>query len=306
MFWTKVKRVLRAGFVNVMRNSFVSLASIFVMTMTLLIIGSLMFVNTFVGEFVNYVKDKVDVNVYFVTGADEKSILDFKTVLENIPEVAYVTYTSRDQAIANFRARHENDQLTLQALDELSDNPFGAALAIKAKSPSQYESIAGFLADHENDSNGDPFIDSVNYAQNKTVITQLQNVTSYVQQFGWFTILIFSIASILITFNTIRLAIYTTREEISVMRLVGASNMYIRGPFVVEGTLYGIASALIALIVFFPLTWLLKGPSQTMFGANIFSHYIAAFPVFFLVLVFSGAILGAISSFLAVRKYLSV
>lgn len=276
------------------------------MTMTLVIIGSLMFLNTLVGEFVSYVKDKVDVNVYFVTAATEQSILDFKTVLENIPEVAYVTYTSRDDAVAQFRLRHQDDHLTLQALDELSDNPFGAALAVKAKQTSQYEAIAQFLQDHESDSDGKPFIDSVNYAQNKTIISQLENVTKYAQQFGWFMILVFSAASILITFNTIRLAIYTAREEISVMRLVGASNMYIRGPFVVEGTVYGIVSGLIALILFFPLAWFLKGPTQQMFGADIFSHYVSAFPIFFIVLIFSGAFLGALSSFLAVRKYLSV
>ncbi len=276
------------------------------MTMTLLIIGLLMFLNILVGEFVAYVKDKVDVNVYFVTAVEEKEILDFKTVLENIPEVAYVSYTSREEALAEFRARHQDDQLTLQALDELGTNPFGAALAVKAKQPSQYESIAGFLKDHETDSNGKPFVDSVNYAQNKTVINQLQNVTNYVQQFGWFTILIFTAASVLITFNTIRLAIYTAREEISVMRLVGASNMYIRGPFVVEGTLYGAVSGLIALIVFFPLTWFLKGSTESLFGADIFSQYISGFPIFFLVLLFSGAFLGAVSAFLAVRKYLSV
>lgn len=306
MLWTNIRRILRAGSVNVMRNSFVSLASIFVMTMTLIIIGSLMFLNTLVGEFVTYVKDKVDVNVYFVTSASEQSIFDFKTVLQNIPEVAYVTYTSRDDAIAEFRLRHEDDQLTLQALDELNSNPFGAALAIKAKQPSQYEAIALFLNDHLNDSNGKPFISSVNYAQNKTVITQLGNLTTYVQQFGWFMIFVFSLASILITFNTIRLAIYTAREEISVMRLVGASNMYIRGPFVVEGTLYGVVSGLIALITFFPLVWFLKAPAQKMFGADIFAHYLGAFPVFFLVLISAGAFLGALSSFLAVRKYLSV
>lgn len=306
MFWTSVKRVLRAGSVNVMRNSFVSLASIFVMTMTLIIIGSLMFLNALVSEFVVYVKDKVDVNVYFVTAVDEKAILDFKTVLENIPEVASVTYTSHDEALAQFRARHENDQLTLQALDELGVNPFGAALSIKAKDPSQYEAIAQFLQDHTTDSNGKPFIDSVNYAQNKVVIDELQKVTVYVERFGWATILIFAIASILITFNTIRLAIYTAREEISVMRLVGASNMYIRGPFVVEGTLYGIASAVIAIAVFFPLAWLLKGPAESIFRSNIFSYYLGHLTLFFVVLILSGAVLGAVSSFLAVRKYLSV
>ncbi len=297
---------MKAGFVNVMRNSFVSLASIFVMTMTLIIIGSLMFLNTLVGGFVSYVKDKVDVNVYFVTDASEQSILDFKTVLENIPEVSYVTYTSRDDAVAEFRAQHRDDQVALQGLDELNGNPFGAALAIKAKQPSQYESIAKFLDDHRSDSNGHPFIDSVNYSKNKTVITALENVTNYARQFGWFMIFVFAAASILITFNTIRLAIYTAREEITVMRLVGASNMYIRGPFVVEGTLYGIVSALIALIAFFPLAWILKGPTEKMFGADVFAHYLGAFPIFFLVLILSGAFLGAISSFLAVRKYLSV
>jgi cell division transport system permease protein len=297
---------MRAGSVNVMRNSFVSLASIFVMTMTLIIIGSLMFLNTLVGEFVSYVKDKVDVNVYFVTSADENSILNFKTVLENIPEVAYVTYTTRDQALAEFRARHQDQQPILQGLDELSDNPLGAELSIKAKQPSQYESIAQFLQEHATDPSGKPFIEKVNYTQNKTVIDQLQTVIKYVQRFAWFTILIFSMASILITFNTIRLAIYTAREEISVMRLVGASNMYIRGPFVVEGTVYGVVSGLIALLILFPLAWLLRGPIQTMFGSDIFAHYLSTFPLFFLVLLFSGAFLGAISSFLAVRKYLSV
>jgi cell division transport system permease protein len=143
-------------------------------------------------------------------------------------EVDYVTYTSRDAALSAFRARHAEDQLTLQALDELGENPFGASLAVKAKEPSEYEAIAQFLEDRSTDSNGQPFIDSVNYTQNKTVITELENLTTAVGRFGLVTILIFAVASVLITFNTIRLAIYTAREEISVMRLVGASNMYIR------------------------------------------------------------------------------
>lgn len=306
MFWVNIKRVLRAGFVNLMRNSFVSLASVFVMTMTLFIIGSLMFVNALISDFVSYVNGKVDVNVYFVTGADESAILSLQTALQQLPEVSSVSYTSEADALAQFQAKHQDDQLTLQALDELGSNPFGAELSIKAKDPSQYEAIAQFLQDRTNDANGNPLIDSVNYLQNQTVIDQLQSVTSYVERFGWGTIAIFVLASILITFNTIRLAIYTAREEIAVMRLVGASNMYIRGPFVVEGTLYGIVSALIALLVFFPIAWLLRGPTETLLGADVLSYYISHFWLFLLVLLFSGAFLGATSSFLAVRKYLSV
>jgi cell division transport system permease protein len=306
MLWTNVRRIFRAGFTNVLRNSFVSLSSIFVMTMTLIIIGSLMFLNALITQFIVYVQDKVDVNVYFVTTATETSILDLKTAVERLPEVQYVAYTTRDQAQTNFKDRHQNDQLTLQALDELGGNPFGASLSVKAKEPSQYEGIAQFLKDRTNDTSGLPFIDSVNYAQNKTVIDELGRVTDYVKNFGLVVILIFAAASIIITFNTIRLAIYTAREEISVMRLVGASNSYIHGPFMVEGTLYGIVSALVALAVFFPVAWFFRGASEGVFGVDILSYYFAHLPLFLLVLVGIGAVMGATSSFLAVRKYLSV
>ena len=305
MMWIAFKRVARAGVINVMRNSFVALASIFVITMTVLILGSLMFLSGLVDQFVDYLKDKVDVNVYFVTTADEGAILDLKRSLEQLPEVAYVTYITRDEALATFRDRHEDDQLTVQALDELGDNPFGASLSIKAQEPSQYEGIAQYLRDIES-SESSPIIETVNYAQNKVVIDQLSRVTTYVNRFGLIVTIIFAIASILITFNTIRLAIFTAREEISVMRLVGATNMYIRGPFVIEGTIYGLVASCIGLLLFFPITLLLRPATEAMFNADIFAYYLANFHWFILVLVVAGAALGAASSFLAVRKYLSV
>jgi len=306
MFWLNIKRIVRSGLISFWRNAFVSLASVFVMTMTLAIIGSLMFLNGVVGQFVTYVKDKVDVNVYFVSDANEDDIFSLTDAIKNLPEVSYVTYTPRADALANFRARHQDDQLTLQALDELGENPFGASLSIKAKEPSQYEGIAQFLNDRTESAAGEPFIDSVNYAQNKTVIEQLRRLTTFVERFGYAVIVLFALASILITFNTLRLAIYTAREEISVMRLVGASNSYIRGPFLVAGTLYGVISGMVAIAIFFPLTFLLREATVTAFGTDIFSLYIDQFFVFFIVLIGAGALLGGISSFLAVRKYLSV
>ena len=305
MMWIAFKRVARAGVINVMRNSFVALASIFVITMTVLILGSLIFLAGLVGQVVASLRDRVDVNVYVVTTADEGAILDLKRSLEQLPEVAYVTYITRDEALATFRDRHEDDQLTVQALDELGDNPFGASLSIKAQEPSQYEGIAQYLRDIES-SESSPIIETVNYAQNKVVIDQLSRVTTYVNRFGLIVTIIFAIASILITFNTIRLAIFTAREEISVMRLVGATNMYIRGPFVIEGTIYGLVASCIGLLLFFPITLLLRPATEAMFNADIFAYYLANFHWFILVLVVAGAALGAASSFLAVRKYLSV
>ncbi|XKT74791.1 MAG: cell division protein FtsX [Patescibacteria group bacterium UBA2163] len=304
--WVSIKRILRSGFVSFWRNGFVSLASVFVMTMTLTIIGSLMFLNGIVGQFVVYVQDKVDINVYFVPAAEEEAISGITETIRNLPEVSYVEYTTRDEVLENFRERHRDDQLTLQAIDELGDNPFGATLSIKAKDPSQYAGIAQFLEERMESSESETFIDTINYAQNKVVIDQLQALTNYVERFGYVIIILFSLASILITFNTLRLAIYTAREEISVMRLMGASNGYIRGPFLVEGTLYGVISGLVSLILFVPITLFLRDATIAAFGTDIFNYYVMNLPVFIVTLIGIGVVLGALSSFLAVRKYLSV
>lgn len=304
--WTSVRRVFRSGLINVWRNAFVSTAAVFVMTMTVMIVGSLMFLSALVDQFVAYVEDKVDVNVYFVTTAPESAILDMKAALEALPEVKFVAYTTREQAIEDFRARHQDDQDIVGALDELGENPFGASLAVKAKDASQFEAIYRFVEAKEDASVGAPLIESINYERNKAVIDQLTLVTDYVERFGLIITIVFALASILITFNTIRLAIYTAREEIAVMRLVGATNMYIQGPFMVEGTLYGMVAGVVSVILFFPLAYALKGASLALFNADIFSYYLMNIPFFFIILVLTGAILGVVSSFLAVRKYLSV
>ena len=178
--------------------------------MTLVIIGSLMFVNALVGDFVTYIKDKVDVNVYFVTTATEPDILAIERKLEALPEVSSVVYTSREQALTEFRDRHANDQLTIQALEELGENPLGASLAIKAKDPSQYEGIANFLSDENTlSSGGVSIVDRVNYFQNKTVIDRLTGAIRATERAGLGIALLFAFASVVIVFATVRLAAST-------------------------------------------------------------------------------------------------
>ncbi len=159
-------------------------------------------------------------NVYFAPAAYEADVLDVKEELEALPEVAEVEYVSREQALEDFRGRHENDQLTLQALDELDENPLGAVLNIRAKETSQYESIATFLEESDALSqDGDALIDNVNYFQNKVTIDRLTDIINASERIGFAVTLVLTILSVLITFNTIRLAIYTSRDEIKVMRL---------------------------------------------------------------------------------------
>lgn len=306
MFWINIKRIIRAGFVNFWRNGFVSLASILVITITLFLIGSLIFFSAVLNFALNELRNKVDINVYFVTSASEEEVLSLKGKLESLPEVASAEYTSREAALEEFRVRHENDFLTLQALEELGENPLGASLNIRARETSQYESIARFLETiSEPEIGSSSIIDSINYNQNKVAIERLSRVIDGAETLGIAIIIVMAAISIIIVFNTVRLAIYTSREEISVMRLVGAENRFIRGPFMVEGFLYGIFSAVVALIIFYPVTAWMGGATERFFGGiNVFDYYIENFGQIFLVIVVSGIVLGVISSYIAVRRYL--
>lgn len=308
MLITKIKRVAKAGFINFWRNGFVSLASVLVMTITLFAVGSTIFIGALFSHTLEQIKDKVDINVYFVTSADVADIMSIKKNLELLPEVAKISYTSREDALANFKKKHENDEQTLQALEELRDNPLGASLNIKAKEPSQYESIANYLQGKNALLRGGiSIVDKVNYYQNKTAIDKFTKIIDGAKKVGFGLIAIMVLFSVIITFNTIRLAIYVSREEISVMKLVGASNRYIRGPFVVSGIMYGFVSAMLALVIFYPTTFYLTKVTENFFmGLNLFDYYIKNFGQIFIIIAGSGMLIGAISSYLAVRRYLRI
>lgn len=305
MLTTHIRRIVRAGFYGFWRNGFVSLAAVLIMTIALSVITSIMFTNAMFDAALNRITQQVDVNVYFIPSAGEQQVLELKAEVENLPEVSSVTYVSREEALANFREHHRDDQTTLRALEELDENPFGPRLNIRAKEPSQYQGVADFLGNRNTLSSGEQIIDEVNFLQNKQAIDRLSAIITATERFGFFLALILVVVSIMITFNTIRLAIYISREEIGVMRLVGASTSYIRGPFVFTGIMYGLVSALITLIAFYPITFWLGRPTQSFFGNfNIFEYYTSHFGQIFLVVVVSGIIMGAISSYLAVMRYL--
>jgi cell division transport system permease protein len=233
-------------------------------------------------------------------------IMLLKESLEKLPEVASISYTSAEEALQIFRERHSNDYPTIQALDEIGENPLGAYLNVKAKEVSQYESIADFMkSDNALVLGSNSIIDKVNYYQNKLVIDRLNDIISGAQKLGFLLTLLLVVISIIITFNTIRLTIFISKEEIGVMRLVGASKMHVRGPFMIEGAIYGIVATLITAILFLPITaWL--GQSMTDFlGIDMYSYYISNFVQIFAILLLSGIILGIISSFLAISKYLN-
>ena len=306
---TKIKRIFRAGFINFWRNSFVSLSAILMMVFTLFIIGTAVFTGVILQTTLEEFRNQADMNIYFTTEAPEERIVELKSSLETLPEVKTVEYQSREEALAAFRERHRDDQLTLQALDELGDNPLGAVLNVEAQDISQYGAIAGFLEDQQESVGSASIIDNINYfdEQHRAAIDRLASITDSSKVIGFFLILVLVATTIAISLNTIRLAIYSSREEISVMRLVGADQIYIRAPFMVEGVLYGLVAGIITLILVYPLTWWLGSATASFFGGvNVFYYYLGNFPFFFLLIVGVGMVLGALASFLAVRRYLTI
>lgn len=307
MIFTKIKRTLRSGFISFWRNGYVSLASVLVMTVTLLVMSAMFLVGATLNTTLDTIRDKVDISVYFKKDVAEADIAILQNRIEKLNEVAGVKLTSREEAYQNFKTRHQDNPSTLEALEEVGENPFGASFNIKAKNPNQYESIVAFIENTEQSNREGSIVDRINYANNKQAIEALSRIIQASNTIGTALIIFFAFVAILITFNTVRLAIYVFREEIAVMRLVGASEMYIKGPFVTVGLIYGIVSSVLALAILYPVTFYAGPVTESLgTGMNLWTYYLDHLLYMSTIVLGTGLMLGAISSYLAVRKYLKV
>ncbi|KKR61159.1 hypothetical protein A2643_02195 [Candidatus Nomurabacteria bacterium RIFCSPHIGHO2_01_FULL_39_220] len=303
---TELKRIIKAGFINFKRGGSVSAAAVLQVINTLAVIVTIILLQAVLYSSLDVIRNKVDVTIYFNVGASESKIMFLRESLLKLPEVASVSYTSSEEVLKLFRERHQNDYPTIAALDEIGENPLGATLNIKTKEISQYENIANFLkSDNALVSGSSDIINHSNYYDNKLVIEKLNAIISGARRLGFLLTLYLVISAIIITYNTIRLTIFISKEEIGVMRLVGASKMRVRGPFMIEGAIYGVISSILILLLFWPITaWL--GRNMTLFlGLNLYDYYLSNFLQIFAIILLSGILLGVISSFLAVRKYLN-
>ena len=282
-----------------------SLASIFVITVALFVIGATMFIDQLLATSLQTLQSKVDINVYFVPDAPQEEIDQLRNAVAALPDVANVTYTSREDALRLYRERNADDEIAMQALAELNDNPLGANLAIQAKETSQYEQVARFLDEQRaQEEPQTPVIDEINFARNKESIDTLSSIINAVEQASLIVMGVLLIAAVLITFNTIRLAIYTSREEIAIMRLVGAGNMFIRGPFMLQGIMYGFIAGLLTMLILYPIMIWIGPRTEAFFELNLLTYYMANFGQIFGILVGIGVVLGLVSSILAVARYL--
>jgi len=271
------------------------------MILALMGIAGLVLFNVMTQSVVKNLEGRVDVSVYFQTGTDEDKILSLRQELVELDEVKSIDYVSQEEALVSFKERHKDNPVLMQSLQELDQNPLAASLNIKAHYASQYEGIANYLSQ-------DRFrgmIDKVNYKQNKEIIARLNSLTGSIQKGGLIISLVLGLLAVLVSFNTIRLTMYNWRDEISVMRLVGAGNWFIRGPFLVEGIIYGLVAGAATLLLLFPLLYLIS-PKITNFlpEIDLLYFYQVNFWQFLLLLLGIGIVLGGVSSLIAIRRYL--
>lgn len=318
MILTTFKRITRTGFVNFWRNGFLSFAAIVVMTLALCSFGAIIFTSAFGRSLITDVKEKVDINIYFALSAPESEILAFQREVNVLPEVSSTTYVSRESALATFTDKWRDNALIMQGLSEIGSNPFPASINIKAHEPGQYGAVADFIQKKSpTEADGSPLIDKVNYSENKLIIDRLGRIIPAAEKAASVVALALVIVAIVVVWNTIRLIVYTERDEIAVMKLVGASNVYVRGPMVVSGLMYGFVSGAIALVLMAAFAYwgddtLLKLAGVQIAAdfsilVNVLSNYfVANLPEIMIIILGAGLLLGGVSSYIAARRYLRV
>ncbi len=305
--FTSSLRIVRFALQNFWRDIWLSTVTIVIFVLAITLVGILSGVKVVTDQAIGVLKSKVDVVVTFVPKTPEQTVLDLKTKLEQLPETASVSYISAADNLKLFKSMHADEQAITEGTDALSANPFGPSLKVQAKSLEQYSSISKLFEDQAYA----PFIDSGSKSleSNQIAIQKLSNFTRTVNRFSLALTIIFSIIAILVVVNTMRIAMYSHREEIGIMKLVGASNWFVRGPFLIESVCIGILAAALAsgviiggiLLLSHWFTALFQGYDINM-TAYFLNHF---FSIFWGPLV-GALLLSMVSAGIAVGRYLKV
>lgn len=295
-------RIIKNGIINYWRNFWLSVAATAIMVITLFILSSLLILNNLATTSSQVLREKVDISIYFRQTVSEQTIGQIQKQLELLPEVKSVAFVPPVLARERFIELHRDEPLLIESVEQFSleENPFPASFAVRVNDLSHYPKIINIFSDEK----FNPFVKKI--TDKRDVVDRLERITGGIKNLGLSMTAVFGMVTLIVLFNTIRLTIHSRREEIEIMRLVGASNGFIRGPFIVEGVFYGAAGAFLTALLLFPLLWFLSPKISNFFevGFASFTFWGSSFWQLFALQMFSGVILGAISSILVVRKYL--
>ncbi|MEK7151158.1 MAG: permease-like cell division protein FtsX [Patescibacteria group bacterium] len=298
-----LKKIIESGWTNFRRNGYLSFGATGIMALALILFLGLLTVQFLTSQVVATLQEKIDISAYFKLDATEEQVLKIKSDVAVLPEVDSVVYVSRDQALEDFKSRHVDDKLIQESLAQLELNPLAASINIRARDASQYASIAKFLEDGPLSA----VIDKISFYENRGVVERIESISNGVKSWGLGAIMLLGLIAVLVTFNTVRLTIYNQKQEIEIMRLVGASNWHVRGPYLTEGGLYGLFASVMALGVFYPSVYLVSDKVNSFIPTvNLFNYYLINLPQVVLMVASLGIALGVISSSIAIKKHLKI
>jgi len=298
-FW----RIFAASWKHVFRNAWIGLATIFVFMMALFSVNVLLGVNAMLDQTLKILEDRIDVTVSFTTTAPVAVVNQARFYLASLPQVSEVTQLSADEVLQRFRDTHKAESKVLGALEELNGNPLGAQITVKAKNPEDYPFIIKAIQNPQYAE----FINPPVYDDHQIAIARVQEIGRSTRIVGAILVALFALFGLLIAFNAIRVAVYTQREEIAIMRLVGASSFYIRAPFILEGLwLTLIALIFSGLAIYGAVLWLEPALSPLFegAGAGLSGFFIGQAPLIIAVEGGSLIILVMMVSWVAVGRYI--
>lgn len=297
-------RIIKFSFQDIVRNIWLSIVTVTILILALFSINMLFTVKLISQNAVTAVKNKINISLYFKADASEAMIMDVRDKVAALPGVKTVTFISKNVALDNFRNNNKNNLEILNALQELGKNPLSPSLVIVPDDFDNSAALITSLKTLESDA-----IESRDFSDNSMILEKINFITSRVNEVGLFLILIFVLTSILVVYNAIRVAIYTHRQEIEIMRLVGASNFFIYMPYLCSAFVYALISILVVIISFYPLLTILQPYLEVFFtdySVNILTYYVNNFFAIFglqFMVVFG---ITLIASLLAARKYAKI
>lgn len=305
--FTSSFRVVRFALQNFWRDIWLSTVTIIIFVLAITLVGILSGVKVVTDQAIGVLKSKVDVIVTFKPKTPEQTVLDLKSKLEALPETASVTYVSAEENLALFKKLHADDEAITEGTNALTSNPFGPSLRVQATSLEQYTNISKLFEDEAYA----PFIDSggKTLESNQTAIQKLSDFTRTVNKFSLVLTLVFSLIAILVVVNTMRIAMYSHREEIGIMKLVGASNWFVRGPFLIESVFIGVLAATLASGILIGGIMLLSRWFNALFqgyDVNMTAYFLNNFMSIFWVPLVGALLLSMVSAAIAVGRYLKV
>lgn len=297
-------RIIKFSFQDIVRNGWLSIVTITILCLSLFSINTLSTVSFVSNGAVDAIKEKVDIGLYLKSDALESDITILREELLKNPRIKDVTYISKEKALIDFRSKYKNNQEVLLALKEINQNPLSPSLVIN---PSNLEDSS--LLINELKVLDNTIIESRDFSDNSLVLAKIEGITKRINDFGLIIILLFSFTSLLVVYNAIRVAIYTHRQEIEIMRLVGASNFFIYMPYIVSSLIYALLSMLLIIATFIPLLTLLQPYLETFFAGysvNVLSYYIDNFVSIFGIQFLVVLAINIFASMVAVRRYTKI